>query len=54
MEGLEKLVADARPVAADAAVAITANLLELLVIFIGQRLTMRLVREGWPDSPWGE
>lgn len=34
----------------EAAVAITAHLLELLVTFIGLPLTMRLVREAWPDA----
>ncbi len=38
----------------EAAVAITAHLLELLVIFIGHALTMRLVREAWPDASFDE
>lgn len=32
-----------------AAVALTAHLLGLLVTFIGEPLTLRLVREAWPD-----
>ncbi len=33
-----------------AAVAITAHLLGLLVAFIGEPLTVRLLRESWPDT----
>ncbi|HEX9095255.1 MAG TPA: hypothetical protein VF990_04040 [Candidatus Dormibacteraeota bacterium] len=54
LEGLEQLAADARDVAIDAAVAITAHLLGLLVTFIGEPLTVRLVREAWPDASWDE
>lgn len=35
---------------AEAAVAITAHLLGLLVTFIGRPFTMRLVREAWPNE----
>ena len=52
MEGLEELAADAPNVGVDAAVAITAHLLGLLVTFIGEPLTVRLVREAWPDTSW--
>jgi hypothetical protein len=51
---VDKLAADARDVAVDAAVAITAQLLGLLVTFIGEPLTVRLVREAWPDASWGK
>lgn len=34
----------------DAAAVITEQLLELLVTFIGEGLTLRLVREAWPDT----
>jgi hypothetical protein len=54
LEGLEEIAADAPNVALDAAVAITAHLLGLLVTFIGEPLTMRLVREAWPDASWDE
>ena len=37
-------------VGADAAVAIIAHLLGLLVTFIGEPLTLRLVGEAWPDA----
>jgi hypothetical protein len=54
LEGLEELAADARNVGIDAAVAITAHLLGLLVTLIGAPLTVRLVREAWPDASWDE
>ena len=52
MEGFEQFVAGAGPAATrdEAAIAITAHLLELLVTFIGESFTMRLVREAWPDA----
>ena len=51
LEGFEQLAADTGTAAAgsEAAVAITAHLLGLLVTFIGEPLTLRLVREAWPD-----
>ncbi len=57
IEGLEKVVADAGNSGvggSDAAVAITAHLLWLLVTFIGEPLTVRLVREAWPDASLDE
>ena len=52
MEGFETVVADATNsgVGGDAAVAIIAHLLELLVTFIGVSLAVRLVGEAWPDA----
>jgi len=52
MEGFEQIVAGAGTAAArgEAAIAITAHLLELLVTFIGESFTLRLVREAWPDT----
>ena len=52
LEGFEQLVADAGPAAArgEAAIAITAHFLELLVTFIGESFTLRLVREAWADT----
>jgi hypothetical protein len=52
MEGLEELAADAPDAGIDAAVAITAHLLGLLVILIGEPLTVRLVGEAWPNTSW--
>lgn len=48
LEGLESL--GGGKARHEAAVAITAHLLDLLVTFIGERLTLRLVREVWPDT----
>lgn len=60
LEGLERLAAgEWKPGSdwdggAEAAVAITAHLLGLLVTFIGQPLTLRLVRDAWPEVPLHE
>lgn len=35
---------------AEAGAAVVAQLLELLVTFIGEPLTLHLVRDGWPDA----
>lgn len=43
LEGLEQ-------VAGDAVIAIVAQFLGLLVTFIGEPLTLRLVRDAWPDA----
>ena len=32
--------------------AVIARLLELLVTFVGDPITLRLVRESWPDALW--
>ena len=52
LEGFEQIVADRGTGAAggEAAVAITAHLLDLLVTFIGEPLTLTLVRAAWPDT----
>ena len=52
IEGLKDLATDAPNVGVEAAVAITAHLLGLLVTLIGEPLTVRLVREAWPDISW--
>ena len=54
LEGLEALAADTTNGGPEAAVAITAHLLGLLVTFIGEPLTLRLVREAWPDATLDE
>jgi hypothetical protein len=56
LEGYEQLVADKGTGAAGdgAAVAITAHLLWLLVTFIGEPLTLTLVREAWSDNSLDE
>lgn len=48
LEGLENVLAD-EATAADAGILITAHLLWLLVTFIGEPLTLQIVRDAWPD-----
>ena len=49
--GVEQPAADTGTgVGGEAAVAITAHLLGLMVAFIGEPLTLRLLRESWPDT----
>lgn len=50
LEGLEEVAADAVTDSAEAALAIITHLLGLLVTFIGEPITLRLVREAWPDA----
>ena len=54
LEGYEVLAVDATNGGREAAVAITAHLLGLLVTFIGKPFTLRLVREAWPDTSLNE
>ena len=55
LEGFEKLATGTgAAAAAAAAAAITAHLLGLLVTFIGEPLTLTLVREAWPDMSLDE
>jgi hypothetical protein len=51
LEGFEQVVADTGTGAAgvEAAIAITTHLLGLLVTFIGEPLTLRLLRGAWPE-----
>ena len=51
VEGFERVAAEMGDGGADAAVAIIAHLLGLLVTFVGESLTLRLVRDAWPDVP---
>jgi hypothetical protein len=51
IEGFERVAAQVGDGGADAAVAIIAHLLGLLVTFVGESLTLRLVRDAWPDAP---
>lgn len=48
LEGLDAFAGDD---GTEAAVAIVAQLLGLLVAFVGEPLTLRLVRNAWPDVP---
>ena len=54
LEGLEALAADATNGGPEAAVAITTHMLALLQTFIGEPLTLRLVRLTWPEAKWDE
>ena len=51
MEGFDALAAEDADDAVKAGTALTAHLLGLLVTFIGEPLTLRIVREAWPDAP---
>jgi hypothetical protein len=50
LEGIEEQTVDAQN-NVEAAIAMTAHLLALLVTFIGEPLTLRLMRDVWPDEP---
>ena len=50
MDALEAFAADEADGGIEAAGSLTAHLLGLLVTFIGEPLTLRLVRESWPDA----
>lgn len=50
VDGLESLAKEGADGGVEAAAALTAHLLGLLVTFIGEPLTLRLVREAWPDE----
>ena len=54
LEGFEAVGAAADNFTIEAATAITAHLLGLLATFIGEPLTLRLVREAWPDASLGK
>jgi hypothetical protein len=54
LEGFDKLEEDHEAgVAEEAGVVLVAHLLDLLVTFIGEPLTLRLVRDKWPDASMG-
>lgn len=56
LEGFDRLAegASAAAIEGEAAVAITAQLLELLVTFIGEPLTLSLVRDAFPEMSLDE
>lgn len=56
LEGIEQLAAETGTGAARAGgeAAVAAHLLELLVTFIGEPLTLRLAREAWADTSLDE
>jgi len=49
LEGIEEFAADAEK-GVEVGAAITEHLLDLLVTFIGESLTLRLMRNAWPDA----
>ena len=49
LEGFDEFAAQTSNSGTDGATAILAPLLELLVTFIGEPLTLQLLREAWPD-----
>jgi hypothetical protein len=53
VEGLDGIDGseEARAAAGQAGAILVAHLLQLLVTFIGTPLTLRLVRDTWPDAP---
>jgi hypothetical protein len=54
VEGLETLAARDPQSGVEAGAAIIGHMLGLLVTFIGEPLTLRLVRESWPDASLDE
>jgi hypothetical protein len=49
LEGIEEFAAGAQQ-DVEAATAITAQVLSLLVTFIGESITLRLLRDAWPET----
>ena len=49
LEGLEVIVNEASHEGSEAAIAIARHLLTLLATFVGEPMTLRLVREAWPS-----
>ena len=49
LEGVEQLATQSGSVASAAQIAITAHLLGLLETFIGEKLTLVMVHEAWPE-----
>lgn len=54
MERREQSASDATGFGTEQGVAVAAHLLWLLVTFIGETLTLRLVRETWPEVTFDE
>jgi len=50
IKGLDEVSANSMDLGVEATVVITANLLTLLVTFIGEPLTIRLISDAWPDA----
>ncbi len=54
LEGIGGFAGDEGTAGLEAGAAITDHLLGLLVTFIGEPLTLRLMRDVWPDAPLEE
>jgi|SoiMethySBSTD1v2_1073268.scaffolds.fasta_scaffold191789_2 hypothetical protein len=55
LEGLDEAQAQlAEDEIAEGEVVLIAQLIGLLVTFIGEELTLRLVQESWPDAPFDD
>ena len=55
LEGLEQAQAQlSETEIAEGEVVLIAQLIGLLVTFIGEELTLRLVQESWPDAPFDD
>jgi len=55
LEGLEEAQAQlSETEIAEGEVVLIAQLIGLLVTFIGEELTLRLVQESWPDAPFDD
>ena len=50
LEGFEDFVANSGDLGSEGAIAVTAHLLGLLMSFVGEPITLRLVRNAWPDA----
>ncbi len=50
LEGIESLATETPQEQGEAAIAIARQLLTLLATFVGEPMTLRLVREAWPTS----
>jgi hypothetical protein len=55
LEGLDEAQAQlSETEIADGEIVLIAQLIGLLVTFIGEELTLRLVQESWPDAPFDD
>lgn len=52
--GLEELALKMPDKGYAVSLAITSHLLGLLVVFIGERLTLRLISDAYPDTAWDQ
>lgn len=50
LDGVESLATETPQDESEAAIAIARQLLTLLATFVGEPMTLRLVREAWPSS----